>query len=95
MLVHVCVPMPNTTLIQLYYTPGNITGAVLELELLRIWPFSPIVLGCRNSSKNKLVIELGCLQTSQQEFRECKAQWLQLCGSRSLVPCTKKYLIIN
>lgn len=79
-----CVPMPNTILIQLYYTPGNITRAVLELELLRVWPFPPIVLGCRNSSKNRLLTELGCPQTSQQQFRECKIQWLQLCGSRSL-----------
>lgn len=32
---------------------------VLESELLRIWPFPPIVLGCRNSSKNMLHTELA------------------------------------
>lgn len=94
-LVHAYVPMPNTILIQLYYTPGNITRATLELELLRVWPFPAIVLGCRNSSKNRLHTELGCPQTSQQQFRECERQWLQLCGSRSSGPWTNKYLTMN
>lgn len=58
-LLHACVPIHNALLTQLYQIPGNITRAMLESELLRIWPFPPIVLGHRNSSKNMLHTELA------------------------------------
>lgn len=87
LFVLVSVLVHNTIPLQLYQT-GDVIQAVLESELLRIWPFPPIVLGCRNSSKNMLHTELAArtLHSNNSENARHKDSHCAVA-----VPWTNKY----